>query len=260
MNDRVTITVTDGIADVRLARADKMNAIDPAMFEGIAAAIDRLKGMTEVRCVVLSGEGKAFCAGLDMASMANGGSGLALGDRTEEGANLVQQVAWGWRTLPMPVIAAVHGVAFGGGFQIMSGADIRIAHPSARFAIRETYWGLVPDMAGIALWRTLARDDVLRELTYTAREFDGEEALRHGFVTRLSEDPLGEAMMLAREIAARNPHAIRGSKALYNLAADADAVAVLQAETEEQLKVIRTPNQVEQVRANMEKRAAVFED
>jgi len=260
MNDRVTITVTDGIADVRLARADKMNAIDPAMFEGIAAAIDRLKGMTEVRCVVLSGEGKAFCAGLDMASMANGGSGLALGDRTEEGANLVQQVAWGWRTLPMPVIAAVHGVAFGGGFQIMSGADIRIAHPSARFAIRETYWGLVPDMAGIALWRTLARDDVLRELTYTAREFDGEEALRHGFVTRLSEDPLGEAMTLAREIAARNPHAIRGSKALYNLAADADAVAVLQAETEEQLKVIRTPNQVEQVRANMEKRAAVFED
>ena len=260
MNDRVTITVTDGTADVRLARADKMNAIDPAMFEGIAAAIDRLKGMTEVRCVVLSGEGKAFCAGLDMASMANGGSGLALGDRTEEGANLVQQVAWGWRTLPMPVIAAVHGVAFGGGFQIMSGADIRIAHPSARFAIRETYWGLVPDMAGIALWRTLARDDVLRELTYTAREFDGEEALRHGFVTRLSEDPLGEAMMLAREIAARNPHAIRGSKALYNLAADADAVAVLQAETEEQLKVIRTPNQVEQVRANMEKRAAVFED
>jgi len=260
MNDRVTITVTDGIADVRLARADKMNAIDPAMFEGIAAAIDRLKGMAEVRCVVLSGEGKAFCAGLDMASMANGGSGLALGDRTEEGANLVQQVAWGWRTLPMPVIAAVHGVAFGGGFQIMSGADIRIAHPQARFAIREAYWGLVPDMAGIALWRTLARDDVLRELTYTAREFDGEEALRHGFVTRLSEDPLGEAMMLAREITARNPHAIQGSKRLYNLAADADAAAVLHAETEEQLKVIRTPNQVEQVRANMEKRAAVFED
>jgi enoyl-CoA hydratase/carnithine racemase len=260
MNDRVTITVADGIADVRLARADKMNAIDPAMFEGIAAAIDRLKGMADIRCVVLSGEGKAFCAGLDMASMASGGSGLALGERTDDGANLVQQVAWGWRTLPMPVIAAVHGVAFGGGFQIMSGADIRIAHPQARFAIRESYWGLVPDMAGIALWRTLTRDDVLRELTYTAREFDGAEALRHGFVTRLSEDPLGEAMMLAREIAARNPHAIQGSKRLYNLAADADAAAVLLAETEEQLKVIRAPNQVEQVRANMEKRVAVFED
>lgn len=260
MNDRVTITVAEGIADVRLNRADKMNAIDPAMFEGIAAAIDRLAGMTDVRCVVLSGEGKAFCAGLDMASMADGGSGLGLGDRTAEGANLPQQVAWGWRMLPMPVIAAVHGVAFGGGFQILSGADIRIAHPGARFAIRETYWGLVPDMAGIALWRTLARDDVLRELTYTAREFDGAEALRHGFVTRLSEDPFGEAMMLAREIAAKNPQTIRGAKTLYNLAADADSASILLAETEEQLKVIRSPNQIEQVKANMEKRTAVFVD
>ena len=260
MNDRVSITVADHVADVRLTRDDKMNAIDPAMFKGIAAAIDQLGGMSNVRAVVLSGEGRGFCAGLDMQSMAGGGSGIDLGSRRPDGANLVQQVSWGWRMLPIPVIAAVHGVAFGGGFQIMSGADIRIAHPSARFAIRESYWGLVPDMAGIALWRTLARDDVLRELTYTAREFDGAEAVRHGFVTRLSEDPLGEAMMLAREIAARNPHAIRGSKALYNLAADADAAAVLHAETEEQLKVIRTPNQVEQVRANMEKRAAVFED
>ena len=260
MNDRVTIAVTDGIADVRLNRADKMNAIDPAMFEGIAAAIERLAGMAEVRVVVLSGEGRAFSAGLDMASMAGGGSGLSLDDRAYGDANLVQQVAWGWRTLPMPVIAAVHGVAFGGGFQIMSGADIRIAHPQARFAIRETYWGLVPDMAGIALWRTLARDDVLRELTYTAREFDGAEALRHGFVTRLDEDPRAAAMTMAREIAAKNPQAIRASKALYGIAADADAAAILRAESDAQGKVMRKPNQIEQVRANIEKRAAVFVD
>ena len=260
MNDRVTITVAEGIADVRLNRADKMNAIDPAMFEGIAAAIERLAGMAEVRVVVLSGEGRAFSAGLDMASMAGGGSGLSLDDRAYGDANLVQQVAWGWRTLPMPVIAAVHGVAFGGGFQIMSGADIRIAHPQARFAIRETYWGLVPDMAGIALWRTLARDDVLRELTYTAREFDGAEALRHGFVTRLDEDPRAAAMTMAREIAAKNPQAIRASKALYGIAADADAAAILRAESDAQGKVMRKPNQIEQVRANIEKRAAVFVD
>ena len=260
MNDRVSTTITDHIADVRLARADKMNAIDPAMFEGIAAAIERLAGMAEVRVVVLSGEGRAFSAGLDMASMAGGGSGLSLDDRAYGDANLVQQVAWGWRTLLMPVIAAVHGVAFGGGFQIMSGADIRIAHPQARFAIRETYWGLVPDMAGIALWRTLARDDVLRELTYTAREFDGAEALRHGFVTRLDEDPRAAAMTMAREIAAKNPQAIRASKALYGIAADADAAAILRAESDAQGKVMRKPNQIEQVRANIEKRAAVFVD
>ncbi len=260
MNDRVSIAVEGGIADVRLTRGDKMNAIDPAMFAGIADAIDRLAGMADVRVVVLSGEGRAFCAGLDMASMAGGGSGLPLDERTHGLANGPQQVAWGWRTLPMPVIAAVHGVAFGGGFQIMSGADIRIAHPDTRFAIRETHWGLVPDMAGIALWRTLARDDVLRELTYTAREFAGAEAQRLGFVTRLADDPYAAAMALAREIAAKNPHAIRGSKTLYNRAADADAATVLLAETEEQLKVIRTPNQIEQVRANMEKRPAVFVD
>ena len=248
MNDRVTITVADGIADVRLNRADKMNAID------------RLAGMAEVRVVVLSGEGRAFCAGLDMASMAGGGSGLSLDDRAYGDANLVQQVAWGWRTLPMPVIAAVHGVAFGGGFQIMSGADIRIAHPQARFAIRETHWGLVPDMAGIALWRTLARDDVLRELTYTAREFDGAEALHHGFVTQLDKGPHAAAMTMARAIAAKNPQAIRGSKALYTLAADADSAAILRAESDAQGQVMRKPNQIEQVRANLEKRAAVFVD
>ncbi|WP_242007930.1 crotonase/enoyl-CoA hydratase family protein [Sphingomonas ginsenosidivorax] len=259
-DDRVTIRCEDGIADVRLNRADKMNAIDPAMFTGIAAAIDRLAAMDDVRVVVLSGEGRAFCAGLDMASMADGGSGLDLDARTHGLANGPQQVAWGWRTLPMPVIAAVHGVAFGGGFQIMSGADIRIARADARFAIRETHWGLVPDMAGVALWRTLVRDDLLRELTYTAREFDGTEALEMGFVTRLAEDPLASAMAMAREIAGKNPGAIRGSKRLYNLAADADAAAVLIAESEEQARVIRTPNQIEQVRANIERRPAVFKD
>lgn len=260
MTDRVTISVSDGIADVRLNRADKMNALDPAMFDGIVDAIERLAGMGEVRVAVLSGEGRAFCAGLDMASMAAGGSGLDIAERAWGPANKVQQVSWGWRTLPMPVIAAVHGVAFGGGFQIMSGADIRIAAPDTRFAIREAHWGLVPDMAGIALWRTLARDDVLRELTYTGREFNAPEAERLGFVTRLANDPLGAAFALAREIAARNPHATRGAKRLYNLAADGDAAAVLEAETVEQLHVIRTPNQIEQVRANMEKRAAVFVD
>jgi enoyl-CoA hydratase/carnithine racemase len=260
MNDRVSITVADGVADVRLTRADKMNALDPPMFAGIVDAIDQLGGMTDVRVAVLSGDGRAFCAGLDMASMAGGGSGNDLGARSHGDANTPQQVAWGWRKLPMPVIAAVHGVAMGGGFQLMSGADIRIAHPATRMSIRETYWGLVPDMAGVALWRTLARDDVLRELTYTAREFSGEEALGFGFVTRLSDDPRAAALALATEIAGRNPHAIKASKRLFNLAADADATAVLRAESDEQIALMRSPNQVEAVRAAMEKRAPEFVD
>lgn len=257
---RVTITIADGIADVRLNRPDKMNALDPAMFAGIADTIAELEATPGLRVVVLSGNGRAFCAGLDMGSMAGGGSGTPLGARSHGPANLVQHVAWGWRTLPVPVIAAGHGVALGGGFQILSGADIRIVHPDTRMAVMELKWGLVPDMGGMALWRTTVRDDVLRELTYTAREFRGEEALRHGFVTRLAEDPLAEAMDLARAIAERNPHAIRGAKRLVNAMADGDAAAVLQAESDEQLKVIRQPNQVEAVRANMEKRSPVFAD
>lgn len=262
MNDRVTIAIDQGVADVRLSRADKMNALDPAMLAGIAAAIETLGATPGLRAVVLSGEGRGFCAGLDMVSMASGGAsnGLDLTARTHGLANLFQQVAWGWRTLPVPVIAAVHGVAFGGGFQIMSGADIRIAHPETRLSIMEMKWGLVPDMAGVALWRTLVRDDVLRELTYTNREFSGEEAVGLGFVTRTAENPHAIATVLAREIAARNPDAIRGAKRLYNAAAEGDAAAVLLAESEEQARVIRTPNQVEAVRANFEKRAPRFND
>ena len=259
MNDRVTLSVADGIADVRLTRADKMNAIDPAMFTAIGVTIDELAGRRDVRCVVLSGEGRGFCAGLDMASMAQGGSALAT-ERNAQGAIPPQHVTWGWRQLAMPVIAAVHGVAFGGGFQIMSGADIRIAAPDTRFAIREAHWGLVPDMAGFPIWRGLVRDDVLRELAYTAREFDAAEALAHGFVTRLAADPLAEALALARTIAGRSPHAIRGAKRLLNMAHDADPRDMLKAETEEQMKVIGKRNMMEAVAANMAKRAPVFED
>jgi enoyl-CoA hydratase/carnithine racemase len=260
MKDRVSITMLDsGIADVKLIRADKMNALDPAMFAGIAEAIATLAAMPGLRVVVVSAEGKSFCAGLDMASMA-GGSGNDLVARVYGDANLAQQVAWGWRTLAVPVIMAVHGVAFGGGFQIMSGGDIRIAHPEARCAIMELKWGLVPDMAGFPLWRGVVRDDVLRELTYTNREFSGAEAHAFGFVTHLADDPHAKAMELAQIIAAKNPHAIRGAKRLCNAVGHMSDADLLLLETEEQLKVIRQPNQIEAVMANMEKRAPVFAD
>ena len=260
MNDRVSIALEAGVADVRLTRSDKMNALDPAMFDAITAAIARLSVMPGLRAVVLSGEGRGFSAGLDMASMADAGAGVDLMARTHGAANDFQQVAWGWRTLPVPVIAAVHGVAFGGGLQIASGADIRIAHPDTRLSILETKWGLVPDMGGIALWRTLVRDDVLRELTYTHREFSGAEALALGFVTRLAEDPHAAAMALAHEIADRSPDAVRGAKRLYNVAADQDGAAILLEESAAQKAVLRTPNQIEAVMAGMQKRAAVFRD
>ena len=261
MKDRVSITMLEGgIADVRLIRSDKMNALDPAMFAGIAEAIAELEKTVGLRVVVLSGEGRAFCAGLDMASMAGGGSGNDLSARSYGDANLPQHVAWGWRMLPVPVIAAAHGVALGGGFQLLSGADIRIVHPETRCSIMELKWGLVPDMAGFPLWRTLVRDDVLRELTYTNREFTGADAKDLGFVTHIDFNPHAKALELAQVIAGKNPHAIRGAKRLCNLIGDASDAELLIAETTEQIKLMRTPNQVEAVVANMEKRQPVFVD
>jgi len=260
MSDRVRLTIDGGVAEVRLNRPEKLNALDPQMFTAIVDAIGKLGRMPEVRAVVLSGEGRAFCAGLDMASMSAGGTGLPLDRRSYGPANIVQHVAWGWRALRMPVIAAIHGVAFGGGLQIMSGADIRIGEPSARFSIRETYWGLIPDMAGTVLWRTLVRDDVLRELTYTAREFLGTEAERYGFLTRLSPDPHADALAVAKLIAERSPDAVRAAKRLYNRAADIGAAALLEAESTEQLKLKRSLNQLEAVAAHAEGRAARFHD
>lgn len=260
MQDRVTMTVTDGVADVRLARGEKLNAIDRAMFDALAEAIATLSDRSDLRVVVLSGEGDGFCSGLDMAAMAGGDlAGLDLSARTHGPANRVQQVAWGWRTLPVPVIAAVHGVAFGGGAQIMGGADIRIAHPATRFAIREVHWGIVPDMGGFALWRGV-REDVLREWIYTAREFDAAEALAAGFVTRLSDDPRGEALALAGKIAERSPDAVRSAKRLFGAMATTEPAAILAMESAEQMALMQGANHREAVRANMERRRPDFRD
>jgi enoyl-CoA hydratase/carnithine racemase len=268
MKDRVSIDLKDGVADVRLIRADKMNALDNAMFEGIIEAGDKLAAMQGLRCVVLSGEGKAFCAGLDMASFAamkaQGGDGNSvvrdLTKRTHGIANRPQQCAWQWRALPVPVIAAVHGVAFGGGFQIMLGADMRYATADTRFSVMEIKWGLVPDLAGTQLMKHLAREDVVRELTYTGRIFDGTEAEKIGFVTKVVADPRAAALEIAKEIAGKSPDAIRANKRILNDAVAVDAATGLMQESVEQQKLIGSPNQLEAVMSNLQKRAANYKD
>ena len=262
-NDRIRIDLgEDGVAQVRFTRGDKMNALDPEQFDRIIEAGEYLRDLKGLRVVVLSGEGRAFCAGLDLSSMAAGGSSpqAKLADRTHGNANRAQEAAMTWRKCPVPVIAAVHGVCFGGGLQIASGADIRVVHPDTRMAIMEMKWGLVPDMGGYALWRGLVRDDVLRELVYTNREFTGREAQKLGLATFVEEDPLARATALAQTIAGKNPAAVRGSKRLFDAMHDRDTDAILMAESEEQDQVIRKPNQIEAVMAEMQKRAAQFED
>jgi len=266
MEDRITVELRDGVADVRLVRADKMNALDDAMFSALVATGERLKTEKGVRAVVLSGEGRAFCAGLDMGNfgqMASGGrrsSGNLETPRTPGGANRAQQAVMVWREIPVPVIAAIHGVALGGGFQIALGADVRYVAPDARLSVLEVKWGLVPDMAGIALMRELARADVIRELTFTGRVFSGIEALSYGFATAVHADPLGAARATAREIAERSPDAVRAIKRLLNRATDDDAAALLLAESREQTALIGSANQVEAATAGGEGRAAKFVD
>jgi len=266
MEDRITVELRDGVADVRLVRADKMNALDDAMFSALVATGERLKTEKGVRAVVLSGEGRAFCAGLDMGNfgqMASGGrrsSGNLETPRTPGGANRAQQAVMVWREIPVPVIAAVHGVAFGGGFQLALGADLRFVAPDTRMSVMEIKWGLVPDMAGIVLLRGLLRDDVARELTFSGRVFSGQEALGLGLATRVCADPRAEALAFAAEVAAKNPDAIRAGKRLLDLAAEGDQHAILLAETTEQVALIGSPNQVEAVKANLEKRSPQFTD
>lgn len=269
MEERVSISISEGVADVRLVRADKMNALDQAMFEALVAATDRLSKEKGVRVVVLSGEGRAFCAGLDMGRFAamkeKGGNGIPGGEnrdltkRTHGQANFPQQAVWGWRQLPVPVIAAVHGVAFGGGFQLSLGADMRFLSADARMSVMEIKWGLVPDMAGTPILASLVRDDILRDLTYTGRIFSAQEAMSYGLATRICDDPRAAALEVAREIAGKSPDAIRAAKRLLNNLS-VDPSPALLAESVEQQKLIGSANQTEAVRANLEKRAAKFVD
>jgi enoyl-CoA hydratase/carnithine racemase len=269
MDDRVKVTISEGVADVRLVRADKMNALDAAMFEALVATAEQLAGERGLRAVVLSGEGRSFCAGLDMGRFAamkeEGGKGIAGGEkrdltvRTHGLANFPQAAVWGWRQLPVPVIAAIQGVAFGGGFQLALGADMRFLSPDARMSIMEIKWGLVPDMAGTPILAGLVRDDILRDLTYTGRIFSAQEALSYGLATRICDDPLAAALEVAREIAGKSPQAIRAAKRLLNNLS-VDPGPALLAESVEQMKLMSSANQLEAVRANIEKRAPRFAD
>jgi enoyl-CoA hydratase/carnithine racemase len=271
MADRIEWTRhPDGVVELQLARADKMNALDPAMFDALIEAGEALRSDTAVRAVVISGQGKAFCAGLDMASfermgqdaasavLGAGAVGTDLSVRTHGISNAAQYVAMVWREVPVPVIAAVHGVAFGGGLQVALGADIRIVAPDTRLSVMEIKWGLVPDMGGMVLMRELARSDVVRELTFTGRIFSGEEALQLGFATRLAADPRAEALRMARDIAGKSPDAIRAGKRLLNAAHMHSAADLLIAESVEQKALIGGANQKEAVQANIERRPPRF--
>ena len=271
IDDRVTVSVIDGIADVKMNRADKRNALDNAMFTSLSAAGEYLKKLDGLRVVVLSGDGASFCAGLDFSSFAQmAESGPRTGSSESKpdmnaGAmvdgritHMAQQVCWVWQEVPVPVIAAVHGHALGGGIQIALGCDIRIVHPETQLSVREVHWGLIPDMTGTLMLSRLVRPDIVKNLVFTARIFSGQEAHEMGIATQLSQDVHADAMSMAREIAGRSPEAVRGAKKLINLLANSGAAEQFEAERAIIGQLIGSANQAEAVMSHFEKRPPNF--
>jgi enoyl-CoA hydratase/carnithine racemase len=280
----VTCTINDGVADVRLNRPDRLNALDLATLRELVTVGEALKADQSVRAVVLSGEGRAFCAGLDfsvfesMSGTSRAGSRppAASGESTSgppssglpvtllgrDGriTNRGQQAAYVWSEMPAPVIAALHGHVLGGGLQLALGADIRIVAPDATLSVLEVRWGLVPDMTGTQVLPGLVGLDVAKELTFTGRMVSGEEAVRIGLATRVSPAPLEDALQLGRTIAANSPQAVQGAKRLLNLAGQVSLEQGFIAEEQTISALIGSPNQVEAINAYFEKRAPKFGD
>jgi enoyl-CoA hydratase/carnithine racemase len=261
-HERVRIEIDDHVALVTLARPEKHNALDLAMFEAIIAAAGQLTGESGVRAVVLHGDGPSFCSGIDLMSLVGGDAGLdgLTSPLRDHSPNWFQRAAYDWISLPVPVIAALHGNCLGGGLQIALGADIRIATPDARLSVMEVKWGLVPDMSITRTLPRLVSIDVAKELTFTGRVFSGAEALELGVVTHVTDDPLALARRLAGEIAERSPDAIRGAKRLFDQAWIGPPEETLALEAEIQLGLIGSPNQLAAVTAGMAKQPAEFVD
>ena len=260
--ERIRVEVADHVATVTLARPEKHNALDLRMFDAIVTAAEQVAAEPGVRAVVLHGEGKSFCSGLDVSSGLSSQEGVPGSDGALTGAvpNRFQRVAYDWVTLPVPVIAAIHGNCLGGGLQIALGADLRIAAPDSRLSVMEVKWGLVPDMSITQTLPRLVGIDVAKELTFTGRVFSGEEALSLGVVTRLSDRPLEVARELAAEIAGRSPDAVRAAKRLFNESWSRPAAETLALEAELQRGLIASPNQLAAVMAGMSGQAPRFTD
>jgi enoyl-CoA hydratase/carnithine racemase len=266
MSDVVSISIQNHVAYVKLNRADKYNALNAEMFVAIVDAGRSVSQDSSVRAVVLSGEGKGFCSGLDVASfMAEGdlatGKAFKFFNKPEGSpANYAQLVGYVWKQVPVPVIAAIHGAAYGGGFQLALAADIRLASSDARFSIMEIKWGLVPDMSGTQTLRDLVRLDVAKELTFTGRVVEAKEAADLGLITRICENPFEAAADMAQEIADKSPDAIAAGKQLLEGAWHGSSADGLNLEASLQKKILGQANQIEAVMATFENRPPAYKN
>lgn len=249
----VLCEIKDKIAFVSFNRPDKYNALNLAVFEQMIAIGEELISNKAIRAVILSGKGKGFCSGLDVKSMMKtiGASNKVMAKDKPEHQNMVQRIALVWRDVPVPVIAAIHNVCYGGGFQIALGADIRYASPDSRFSIMETKWGLIPDMGGSITFPEVLRIDQAKELTFTGRVFEAPEALELGVITKIVDDPMQAAIELANSLKERSPDALMYGKKLFNETWFASDGQRLEKETAFQNAITGKLNQLSATGSNM---------
>lgn len=214
----VTCTTTDGIAQVRLARPEKLNALTLPLLGELVVTARRLRRDRTLRAVVLAGEGDSFCAGLDFANVLRRPADVAkaFAPRPWRGTNTFQEACWAWRRVPVPVIAAVRGHCLGGGVQIALAADFRFASPDSTWSVLEGKWGIIPDMSGVQALSELVGIDTAKRLTMTAEMLTGEQARDLGLVTELDADPVTAATAFARRLAERSPDALAAAKRLFD--------------------------------------------
>ncbi len=263
MSTRLQTAIDGHVAEVVLNRPDKHNAVDMLMFDELGELGANLAANRSVRAVVLRGAGENFCAGIDLDVFSSAETAIdaeALVPLEGTPANRFQRAAYVWRELPVPVICAIQGVAFGAGLQIALGADLRYATPDAKLSVMEIRWGLIPDLAITVTAGNLVRADRLRELAYTGRVVSGREASEIGLLTAVHEDPLAAARDTARHIAAKSPDAIRAMKRMFNECRDLDETRSLALEAALQAGVLQGANQKEAVVANMAGREPDFVD
>lgn len=265
MDDLVRVSLDgDGVAEVCLDRPEKKNAWTLEMFGAVAAAAERLRGEAGLRVVILRGEGGCFSSGLDLSVMQSFARDIKALKREivtppdGETANRFQKPVVAWQALPVPVIAAIEGVAFGAGMQLALAADFRIASPEARLSVMEAKWGIIPDMGITQSLPRLMRADLAKELIMTARVVGAEEAHALGLVTRIAADPVEAARGMAAELARRSPDALAAAKRLVEDGWTLPPGAGLTLEARLQAEIIGGANQIEAVMAGMAGRAAAF--
>ncbi len=257
-SDTTLLDVSERIATLTLNRPDKLNALSGEMMEELVPIMERLAEDKEVRCVVITGAGRGFCAGGDIAGMASGETlpnenPVARLRRLEETSRLLHE-------MPKPTIAMVNGPAAGAGLSIALACDIRIAGESARFGTAFIRIGFSGDFGGTWMLQRLVGPAKARELYFTGDLIDAREAERIGMVNRVVPDDqlASETRALAERMAKGPPIALARMKQNMNLGLVSDYSTLLDAEAEGMIMTATTEDNREAVKAFLEKRPATF--